>query len=71
MKDDIMVCDATGGGGVVSLRGSYAAPPGPDWSWRIEIEAEGVSFLLVRMFNITPLGEEALAVLARYERDPG
>jgi hypothetical protein len=69
MRDDIMVCDSTQDGGVVSLRGSYAAPRGPDWGWRIEIEMERSSSLVVRMFNVTPLGEEALAVLAWYERD--
>ena len=23
--------------GTIAVRGSYAAPPGPDWGWRIEI----------------------------------
>ena len=22
--------------GTITVRGSYAAPPGPDWGWRIE-----------------------------------
>jgi hypothetical protein len=68
MADAVMVCDTTRDGDVVSLHGSYAAPPGPDWGWRIEIEPGEGSSLVVRMFNITPDGEEALAVLAEYER---
>lgn len=66
MRNDIMVCDGIEQGGVVSLQGSYAAPPGPDWGWRIEIEQGEPSALVIRMFNITPTGEEALAVLAEY-----
>lgn len=68
MRNDIMVCEAMTRDGVVSIQGSYAAPPGPDWGWRIEIETGDASSLVIRMINITPLGEEALAVLAQYER---
>lgn len=71
MRNDIMFCEGTGDGGLVSLNGSYQAPPGPDWGWRIEIETAEDPVLGIRMFNITPDGEEALAVLARYERMDG
>ena len=52
----------------VSATGSYAAPPGPDWGWRIALEATAPSALTLRMYNITPEGEEALAVEAVYTR---
>ena len=68
VRNDVMVCEATPEGGVMSLNGSYPAPPGPDWGWRIEIEMGQASSLVFRMFNITPEGQEALAVLAQYER---
>jgi hypothetical protein len=67
VKDELMVCAATGEGGTVTLSGSYPAPEGPDWGWRIEIGGPDGS-LVVRMTNITPQGEEALAVLAEYGR---
>jgi len=68
MANAIMVCDTAHDGGVVSLHGSYSASHGPDWGWRIEIEPDEPSRFVVRMFNITPAGEEALAVLAEYNR---
>src|SRR5688572_18011781 len=42
MSDKLMLCEgrATGNGGsAVEFRGSYAAPPGPDWGWRTVIDA--------------------------------
>jgi hypothetical protein len=53
--------------GTVRVLGSYAAPPGPDWGWRIEIEPAAGSWTL-RMFNITPDGQEVLAVEATLSR---
>ena len=65
MGDKAMACEGDDGGNV-SVRGSYAAPPGPDWGWRITLTpAAGSSFGLV-MHNITPDGDEELAVEARY-----
>ena len=55
-------------GGVADVRGSYAAPPGADWGWRITIERAGEKGLIMRMFNISPEGREELAVEAVYER---
>ena len=33
MQDLMMQCTGTAANGVVSVKGSYAAPPGPDWGW--------------------------------------
>jgi hypothetical protein len=46
--------------------GSYAAPPGPDWGWRILLEKTDSGMLRIAMFNITPDGEEFPAVEAVY-----
>ena len=54
--------------GVVAVRGSYAAPPGPDWGWRIVIDSDDDDQFKLTMFNITPDGQEALAVDAEYHR---
>jgi hypothetical protein len=51
----------------LSLRGSYPAPPGPDWGWRIELSPSG-SRLVMRMFNVTPDGQEQRAVEAAFSR---
>jgi hypothetical protein len=69
MGDEFMVCEgAVDLEGKVRLEGSYAAPPGPDWGWQIDLlpGPDGVFQLL--MYNITPGGEAALAVEATYSR---
>ena len=66
--DKVMVCTGSGQAGpALSVRGSYAAPPGPDWGWRIEITPDD-SRLRLEMFNIWPEGKEELAVEAVYAR---
>ena len=54
--------------GLVSVRGSYSAPPGPDWGWRIVLDRESADTFRIRMWNVTPEGVEALAVNANLSR---
>ena len=54
--------------GVIDLRGSYEAPPGPDWGWRIIISAPSATKLQIIMHNCSPDGKEELAVQAEYTR---
>jgi hypothetical protein len=54
--------------GTISVLGSYAAPPGPDWGWRIVL-SPGESFRMT-MYNIWPEGKDELAVTAVYTRSP-
>lgn len=56
--------------GAISLRGSYAAPTGPDWGWRIEVMADGGRSLRIVHHNILPDGQEMLAVTSEYARAP-
>jgi Protein of unknown function (DUF1579) len=68
--DRMMVCRGgkTPSGGW-SVRGSYPAPPGPDWGWRIEIQpGSGSDKWQLSMFNATPDGQEMLAVEVNYLR---
>jgi hypothetical protein len=51
----------------IAVRGSYAAPPGPDWGWRIEITPEAEA-LRIRHTNIFPDGKEELAAEGVYSR---
>jgi hypothetical protein len=68
--DKIMAMRGKSGAGNVTLLGSYAAPPGPDWGWRFVISEEGLKLKLI-MTNISPQGEEEPAVEAEYERVAG
>jgi len=57
-------------GGALSVRGTYPAPPGPDWGWRIDLTADDAALRVV-MFNVWPTdqgGKEELAVEAVYTR---
>jgi hypothetical protein len=65
----VMTCEgiASEDGGL-SVLGSYAAPPGPDWGWRIDLTAHDDGMLRVTMFNISPEGHEELAVEGVYFR---
>jgi hypothetical protein len=55
------------GGATLSVGGSYPAPPGPDWGWRIEI-ARTPRGIALAMFNVTPDGQEMPAVEAAWAR---
>ena len=48
--------------------GSYAAPEGPDWGWRIVIGSDGPDELHLRMYNIAPDGGVYPAVESRLLR---
>ncbi|CAN5366452.1 hypothetical protein BH23ACI1_BH23ACI1_14410 [soil metagenome] len=65
--EKVMACEGHGHDGAIDVRGSYAAPTGPDWGWRIQVEpsADAVG---VRMHNVSPEGQEYPAVEARYRR---
>jgi hypothetical protein len=69
MADKMLVCrgDADGSG-EISVLGSYAAPPGPDWGWRIALRSGAAGEFQIRMYNISPGGEEEPAVEASYTR---
>lgn len=55
--------------GPMRLLGTYAAGDGPNWGWRVDLSMPSHDSFTMEMFNITPEGEEMLAVRARYERE--
>jgi hypothetical protein len=61
MGGKVMHLRGAKGAGRTDVRGTYRAPPGPDWGWRIAIEA-AASKLRIVMHNVTPDGEEQLAM---------
>jgi hypothetical protein len=69
MGDKVMACrGAVSNRGEISVLGSYAAPTGPDWGWRIVITPDEGQSLRIVMFNISPDGQEELAVETDYTR---
>jgi hypothetical protein len=73
MRNDLMTClggiDPTG---VIAVKGTYAAPPDPDWGWEILIEPDARDAFRLSMYNIPPGGEKELAVEVSYTRvSPG
>lgn len=68
MSSKILSCTGTAADGAADLRGSYAAPPGPDWGWRIAIRSVSAKELQIVMHNISPAGQEDLAVQIDYTR---
>jgi hypothetical protein len=73
MRNDFMTCqggvDPTG---VIVVKGTYAAPPDPDWGWEILIEPDARDAFRLSMNNIPPGGEKELAVEVSYTRvSPG
>ena len=68
MSTTIMSCAGRAADGLADLSGSYAAPPGPDWGWRITIRSVSPNELAIAMHNISPEGQEDLAVQIDYTR---
>jgi len=55
--------------GRFDVRGLYAAPPGPDWGWRIALQRVSAQALAIAMFNISPEGDEDIAVRIALDRE--
>jgi len=68
MSDKLMMSEGHAGDGGIDVRGSYAAPPGPDWGWRTVVGAGVDGALRMVMYNGSPDGREDLAVEAVYTR---
>jgi hypothetical protein len=52
----------------IDLRGTYEVPNHPDWGWHIVINIPEKDALQIVMYNVSPKGDEDLAVRADYKR---
>ncbi|MHC4956041.1 MAG: DUF1579 family protein [Planctomycetota bacterium] len=69
MQDKAMVCQrAEEAGAILAVRGSYEAPPGPDWGWTIALFSDAEDAFRLVMHNVSPDGQADLAVEAAYQR---
>ena len=69
MQDAMMHC--TGNiqpDDAISVLGSYAAPPGPDWGWRMTVRPLPNDQFTLTMHNISLEGEEMPAVEVVFSR---
>ena len=62
MSNKLLISEGKAARGSVDVSGSYAAPPGPDWGWRTTLGPGPDETLRMVMYNVTPDGEEYLAV---------
>lgn len=68
-QDGIMQMNgAAEASGVLWVKGSYPAPPGPDWGWRLALHPDAADQFRLIMHNISPDGEEMRAVEAVFTR---
>lgn len=62
MAHQTMLCEGNeNGNGSISVKGNYKVEGHPDWSWRTEIVPGNDTFRYL-MYNVTPEGEEEIAV---------
>jgi hypothetical protein len=54
--------------GDISVVGSYEVNNSPDWGWRIEIPCPTDNALQIKMYNVSPEGEDFFAGDANYSR---
>jgi len=69
LSDKFMVSEGIrASDGTISLKGFYAVPDHPDWGWKTIIEPERDNLLKINMYNVSPEGEETLAVEMELKR---
>lgn len=69
MGDKVMACRSTSvDRDVISVLGSFSAPNGSNWGWRIDLIPDVAGSLSLAMFSISPEEQEFPAVEAHYTR---
>lgn len=68
LSDKFMISEGKYTEDSVSLKGFYKVPNHPDWGWRTDIIFSDEDFFKFVMYNVSPEGEEMLAVESAYTR---
>lgn len=68
MSDKFMSCDGKYAEDSILMKGFYKVPNHPDWGWRTDIVFSDEDSFKIVMYNVSPEGEEDLAVEAIYKR---
>jgi hypothetical protein len=68
MRDKFLSSDGKYDGDSITVKGFYEVPNHPDWGWRTDIFFTDENSFKFVMYNVSPEGEESLAVEAIYER---
>lgn len=69
MAHQTMLCEGSElDDGSISVKGNYKVEGHPDWGWRSEINVDGDK-LEYKMFNVSPEGEETIAVEMEMKRN--
>lgn len=66
--DKFMNCEGNVEGSSIKIKGFYSVPDHPDWGWKMEIKFKNETSFKIIMHNVTPEGEESLAVEIDSER---
>ncbi|MEP6900924.1 MAG: DUF1579 family protein [Actinomycetota bacterium] len=69
LSDKFMVSEGyVGKNRTISLKGFYSVPDHSDWGWQTLIETERNNSFKITMYNVSPEGEETLAVEMEFGR---
>lgn len=68
MSDKFMICEGKYAGDSILMKGFYKVPNHTDWCWRTDIVFSDENSFKIIMYNVSPEGEEDLAVEAIYDR---
>jgi hypothetical protein len=68
MGHSLMMANGIVESGGISAVGTYGAPPGPDWGWRIAVRPLDETHWRLTMYNVPPGEPEVLAVDVAFER---
>lgn len=68
MGSKFMVSEGIAAHGTISLKGFYAVPDHPDWGWQTIFDLSNENTFKITMLNVSPEGEETIAVEMHFER---